>query len=1075
MRAGTRRGLVPVLFLVAVLTAPIAAQQGGGATSRIRILAAGGLLGQDDGMPEYPGGPFDTEVGPGMQPYGGLAGLTDWLREHPERDLFLMTANNLPRDVTTSGGASVIAFFQRVRQLRPDAIALGEEDFLRGLDGKRTAADHEARRNPSAAGYQNRRTGGLLVTRMRESGLPFVATNASVRLHKPGLNRVADRGFRLLVTPDSSIAWGERLSADSPCSFRQSLKQASALLESTNAGGRQPASGRINLTMPESGACRINMTLPERLRPGTTNQLTISVDGKPVASFSFHTDESLAHTALVPSRPELPIVVSLVDPRVRSILGAAKWRWRNDADSKCAADECEILLTDAAAALTNALEFAESTPTPRPVVLLSQLTDEDTADLLQQFPRIRIVVWPPDSLALGRAALRTSSARGRSGQAGGPFSGDLGYGAVLNMSIPTAAQVWSRPEWFAETVHSIEADVDAPRGGLSRIEHATHSVKGRVLCARQLGQGPEVGYFLQTWRMDTEKNAIIYDEGASDAPVSQAPYRYVGLDPEATFDPRGLIRQGTLWTNVDSFAAVALDAMRRGLNTDLAVLPADAIDDNWLTVLREHPRGPTAWLSRAFLERLLFRAGTIIKVRVSSNELMSTLSRIVSRANDEDVRSCLGGLGLASCTARMPSGALVNQRRLQDPQFYTIAMPESVALQHNLARYGSDEDEDDLVFMMDRMFAPAMDTATSTCGAGVMPLGQRQSTRDSNAEPIATRLEQARAKENQPYFFIKPAEVAFTETQVSEPPEGEGLFNSLAVPGNGARPSRRITVTLGMDAGLIDTPHMAVRVLGEFAYGRSIVNGQTSTQPNFSLVGARMDWKLGSRGRVFGGVFWETQFADEVQLVTATRQGVRGPTLPLVTQRRDYRFVSAGIQLVAPRFRTFLTLDPVSISAESGVSEHEHVDIQIDGNLQGLAAFQQFGPTGLLNRYYATHPELSSSSTYAFVDAALRRSRVRVDITPRTSVTLGGRRITISLAAAYRRFVGPNIQRLAERQSASLRLAVAIPIHGLISLNVGANGVFTQAHGINGWFRVWQPSVTLSIPVIGSRHGGWVF
>jgi hypothetical protein len=643
------------------------------------------------------------------------------------------------------------------------------------------------------------------------------------------------------------------------------------------------------------------------------------------------------------------------------------------------------------------------------------------------------------------------------------------------MSVPTAAQIWSRPEWFAETVHAIEADVDAARGGLTRIEHATYSVKGRVLCARALGQGPEVGYFLQTWRLDPATGAIIYDEGATGEPVTQAPYRYVGMDPAVPFDPAGRIPQGTLWTNVDSFAAVALDAMRRGLHTDLAVLPADAIDDNWLTVLREHPRGPTAWLSRSFLERLLFRAGTIIKVRVASDRLMSTLSAIVSRANEDDVRSCIGGLGLATCVARVPSGAMVNQRRLQEPQFYTIAMPESVALQQGLARYGNAEDEDDLVFMMDRMFAPATDTVATTCSAATMPVVPRKAPGDGQAQPVATRLEEARAHENGPYFFIKPADIAFTETQVAEPPQGQGLFNSLNVPGNGARPARRITVTLGLDAGLIDTPDWALRVLGDFAYGRAIVNGQSSTQPNFSLIGVRADWKLGPRGRLFAGGFWETQFADEVQLITATRQGVRGPTLPLVTERRDYRFISGGLQLIAPRLSTWLTIDPVSISAESGTSENEHIDVQIDGNLQGLAAFQQFGPTGLLNRYYAVHPELSTSSVYEFVDTPLRRSRVRVDVTPKAVVNLGGRRVTISLAAAYRRFVGPNIQRLSERQSASLRLTLAIPVHGLITLNIGGYGLFTQAHGIEGWFRVWQPSVTLSIPIIGSRRGGWVF
>src|SRR5262249_38066726 len=117
-------------------------------------------------MPEYPGGPFDTAVGPGMRPYGGPAGLLGWGEKNPGRakpDMFLMTGNNLPREI--GSGEEVIAFFQRVKELQPSAVAVGVEDFLRGLGG------------------EHHHTGALLVSRMRESNLPFLLTNAAVRLH----------------------------------------------------------------------------------------------------------------------------------------------------------------------------------------------------------------------------------------------------------------------------------------------------------------------------------------------------------------------------------------------------------------------------------------------------------------------------------------------------------------------------------------------------------------------------------------------------------------------------------------------------------------------------------------------------------------------------------------------------------------------------------------------------------------------------------------------------------------------------------------------------------------------------
>jgi hypothetical protein len=322
--------------------------------------------------------------------------------------------------------------------------------------------------------------------------------------------------------------------------------------------------------------------------------------------------------------------------------------------------------------------------------------------------------------------------------------------------------------------------------------------------------------------------------------------------------------------------------------------------------------------------------------------------------------------------------------------------------------------------------------------------------------------------------FVKPADFSFTQTQIREPSDGRGLFNKLALQNSGAKPSRRISVNFGIDAGIVDTPSWALRGIGTIAYGRALVNGQSSTDPNASLAGLRVDRKV-ARGRFFAGYFWESQFSDQVTDVTPTSTGVVGPTLSLVTLRRDYKYVSGGFELEKPQLTHWLSLDPLRISAADGVSAHEHVDIQINGEVQGLAAFQQLGGTGLLNRYFAAHPTLSADAGYAFVDRALRRVRVQADCTPRLSLPLNNKTLELSLAATYRRFVGPNATPLAERQSVAMKLTLAVPLYGLMTLNLTGNEYIAQVNGINGWYTVWQPTISFSVPVIGSRHAGWVY
>ncbi|HEX5070507.1 MAG TPA: hypothetical protein VFV78_09865 [Vicinamibacterales bacterium] len=1086
-------GITVAICLVA-LSVHTRAQQGvAAAPKHIRILAAGGLLGQHDGMPEYPGGPYDTEVGPGLRPYGGLQGLIDWIAKDEPHDLLLITANNLPRSVSRPDADDVVEFFRQFGRLRPDAIALGVDDFLRGLDGKRgiryTQPPQPGRPPKPPRARDEPRTGGLLTTSMREAPLPFIVSNAAVRLTAPGLNHVIDRGFRLSVTPDSSIAWVRDLSVTYPCRQREAMADSTLTLTRKD-GQTDRTTGQIPLRLGDKG-CTASARLQSWLQPSSEYAVLVSGGGQTLASFTVRTDERLSNrTVIDPGRQELPLIVAMVDPHVRDILSREKWQWTdNGNDSRCTVAGCEIIILPPADALDQVLSFEESAAPSRPVLLLSQLDDKDTSALLQRSQRIRYVVLPPESGLLGRAAPRTVGGRA-GGAGGGQYSGDLGYGAILNPGTPAVAQIWSRPEWFAEAIHEMEADVSPDRPNeIINATHAAYSVKGRALCARSGPVGGEVTYFLKAWHLEGDRT--VFDDDVAVVPAGTAPYRYVPIAPDRTFDPNGRYKQGDLWTSLDSFAAVALDAMRRTFNTDLALLPANAIDDNWFTYLRDDPYAPRNFLSRVLLERLLFRAGTIITVRVSAAEVGRKLTAIYDSGRASSTSFCVAGFGTSSCGGRGPGdGALLNGRRVDENRYYTIAMPESVGLENRLTRLG--DREEDLVDVLNHSFAAATGSAPDSCAAtpGATAPGAASSTARRAAgngqsgapasggekpESLGQMLERVRSSENSPYLYIKPAEFSFSGTQVVEPPGGEGLFNKLPVPSNGARPSQRSSVLLGVDFGMIDTRTWALRALGKLGYGNSTVNGQASIDPNAWLTALRADWKLGPRGRFYTGLYWESQFSNQVTFFTASSKGVIGPTLPLVARRRDYRYLNVGFELQRPQLTRWLSLDPFGASASVGVSMNEHVDIAIDGNRQGLAALQKSGTAGLLNAYFATHPGLSADSTYAFIDEPLMRSRVQVDVTPRIKLPFPGKTLELTLASSYRRFIGQNMPTLVEKQSAVSVLRLTIPVYGLVSLNLSAATAVSQVVGIDGWYRVFQPSMSLSVPIVASRHGGWIF
>ena len=410
------------------------------------------------------------------------------------------------------------------------------------------------------------------------------------------------------------------------------------------------------------------------------------------------------------------------------------------------------------------------------------------------------------------------------------------------------------------------------------------------------------------------------------------------------YNSAGRIAQGALWTDIDSFAAAALDAMREGLNTDLAILPDDAIDENQLVYLREDSHAPTQALSKTFLWRVLFRAGAVVKVRVAGTSLADTLNRVLSAGRADGEKFCLSGLDTIGCSAsRLPTrDLLVNGRRLNKIRFYTIALPETVALANNLSLYG--RDSRDLADLMDERLARRAEGPVATCAPDYR--AEPASAGPGPQESLASRLEGMKSVGSTPYLTITPAEFAWSQAVIGEPPNGQGLFNKLGLQASGTRPSERVSINFGVDVGIYDVPRFEIRALGTVGYGRANVNGQSSIDPNTSLAALRFDWKT-NRGRLFGGAYWESQFGNQVTLLTATNKGVTGPTLPLVTLRRDYRYAGFGFESERPDITRWLSIDPLRVSIATGISQHEHVDVDIDGQPQGIDQFQQLGAASL--------------------------------------------------------------------------------------------------------------------------------
>jgi hypothetical protein len=106
---------------------------------------------------------------------------------------------------------------------------------------------------------------------------------------------------------------------------------------------------------------------------------------------------------------------------------------------------------------------------------------------------------------------------------------------------------------------------------------------------------------------------------------------------------------------------------------------------------------------------------------------------------------------------------------------------------------------------------------------------------------------------------------------------------------------------------------------------------------------------------------------------------------------------------------------------------------------------------------------------------SVSRDRIQAEATPVITFAIGGKNVDLGLATSFLWWTGRNAEPLSERQSLSMRLWLAIPFAGRATVNLNASEYLVQVIGVSGWFNVWAPSVSISVPIVFTRRAGWTF
>lgn len=937
------------------------------------VRAVGGFLGQVAGFPEYPGGPNDDFRG--LSWLGGTLGVSTWLKDdaydHGDPNAWLIVAPNnqtsdlaqavkakfnpleilsgvaasAPRDARMTLAASDVSrlpqwFWRDIAQMKPDVVALGPEDFIRWL---RLLPPGQKGKTPESA--------ALLVDFVRSSGLPFLASNVVIHRHRDDLNVGAPGPIKWNVSDDESVSWLDSVKLTIPCS---------AQVHVTLKAGTDPVSAKIDDKPAKCATtyeAKLSLDGDGPLAPGT--KYTLDITGSARQQFVFSTDELLKATP--EGKPYAvkckdaasctdAMVFALVDPSTKDHLGSADWKFTRVGDSS---EQDEISFLDPAK-VVRAFVPAKQEKLPL-VTVVSALNDDTMLDLLDQIPEVRAVVLSADSQILGRAWAKMPDDQ---------YSGDLGGAAAVDRGSPGSTRLFVRPEWFGETVGRI--DVDAERVADNGLGYWNLHVPAAVKPCPALPVPP--GISRATTSVDRTPIVDVCDVVGWELQhsVDQKPATYTAHDiyhpnnktvyPLWTGQPYEPAF-GRQWADSDDLTAVMADAIRRAGHSEIAVLPKNALDPDFLAWVASAIKDHDDWLSNYLVERVLYRSPRMVRGYIAGADLASTLKKIADGDKPDGV--CIIGIGdrCAATVAADAAESLQVDGRPVDPRLtYSIALPDRIAEALEIAHSEHDPQFDTINAVED-------DFANYELGKGQAPEYPHAINGISG------------------YWLTSTGEIGFSSVNLRDP---SGFDRSqLTIDSKDAKRSRAFSVNLENDLAVADTPNWIVRIPTVLNYSRRVEgpDAEVSHDTDEFSVSPRAErkFRIIREARVyFGGTFSGALSSSSQKLVghlTVKQADGRDAkeSVTLTTQLgappSRYKALDAGFELVPTSKHplwpnTTISITSAAIDLARGRTSNVLQSIAFDDEVQDATNLVLSGGLQkLLDDFFAAHPDTFSEAT----------------------------------------------------------------------------------------------------------------
>ena len=1092
-------------FVIVIFMPAIAFAQSAPAkpvTFQVDVVAVGNFLGQLDGFCEQPGGTYDINLrgnpliqscadssgalrkGEWPVALGGLLGAQTQINaiRSSASPLVLVQGNNQvanftflnrqqlldskvnytsspeplllskekPTDQVQLRQARFVRFWQELAALKPAAIGLGTEDFVRSLRDPLDQSSAEAK--DRGAIFQRWL---YLVT---SQGLPLIGSNAVIKTTGHELSVVEDDDFSLAgITKDQTTDWMTQVKVAHPrrAGIELSLweRRAAADGQDRQIDSKTTDGTAESTTLdPEHGTLLPGVRYEVRVREGsksftlnfkthhalTPRQSDTSLNNFPVAVVPLDKSHSL-------------YVLSLVDPAVKKVIGAEAWKWeRKNCDAATAAkggcnwdlhlcpdQVCEIDFMKPEDAVRAAIvrAFPEPKPGEKPdpaprkpiIVLLSSLTDAQNQELLEKFPEIRMIVLDPDSYMLGRASRdlstedkgldRRLAARIDDKQ---EYSGDRGLFATYNGDRPAATLLAARPEWIGESVARFTAALTystAPEWEIEKESITVTPIPGAALqwsatpCAPPAPGAPppptrsrpqECTEFFVTW--PDARTRISYGPFPS-YEVCEAP------KPLAT--DADLADRCTMIASLKDeaeFATFAGDTLRRATGAELAVVPRLLIDPDaqaWLQTLidKQHTR----ILTRFILERAIFRSFRIVRATVGGDKLLDTLSRALKSVHY--IESCIVGLTVG-CTDQVDPKAAditrVNARVIDSRSFYTVAMPEGLAEELGVPHSEGEQHTTDAVSAINQRL-------TTYDGGWYVP------ERDN---ALSTRIAKRADRKPQMSFLIAAFEFGLEDVNVDSALNDGNTLESLDVEFRSADTEHNVTGKLDGDWSVIDLQRVAIRAVSQINYKSKEIQPETGNEKTYPtnnwLYGGRVDWKgtLGGREtRTYGGFFMDREFAAPREFKSARIQNAAATSTITTTAKArteyrrkpiEYGYWAGGFDYLNIKKPAWFFVDIKRLTAEYAYGWLYHVPrgARIDGVVQEHFDDTIKSPTDLLNAYFAQNQATFNTSAVleAIPDTRRNQRRIQLEAGVERSHSIGAHEFKGTAEVRYRRF-----------------------------------------------------------------------